>query len=507
MSESYQKLINYCKQLAIKSSVQSVLSWDQETYMPEDAIQFRSEQCAWLAKTVHHDWVSDTFRACLSQCIDLNTQKILLDSLSSDQEKVVLEIYKDWSKKKQLPTDFVGEYSALVSESTHIWQQAKDTNDYALFEPYLAKLIEFSRQKATYIDSGKPIYDVLLDDFEPGMTTKTVAALFLSLKKKVVPLLHQVQDLSMHYQPISGPFDKDKQWLFTMDILKMMGFDFKNGRQDISSHPFTIDIHPSDVRLTTRLDENLFFSGITSSVHEGGHGLYEQGLQKEFFGTPLSQAVSLGIHESQSRLWENHICKSLPFWQGQLATIRFYFPNQFDTISAHDLWKQVNRVKPGFIRVEADEVSYICHIMIRFECECQLFNGSITTKELPDFWNECYQSYLGISPSSDSEGVLQDIHWSSGLFGYFPTYVMGSICAAQLFNTLEAEFAQLDSMIETGNWLPIKEWLAIHVFKQGRLHSPNDLIKRATGDDISAQYLIDYLYQKYELIYEKKLTV
>ena len=506
MAKLFDDLINYCQSMATVSSIQSVLSWDQETYMPSDAIQFRSKQCSWLAKTAHDYWLSDRFRTMLGACIDLSTQEILLDSLTFEQSRLVQELYKDWRKKTQLPTDFVGQYSALVAESTHVWQQAKEQNDYNLFEPYLAKLIDLSRQKAAFIDSDRLTYDVLLDEFEPGMTVKRVEQLFADLKERGLPLLKRVQDLTLCYKPIQGPFNTQHQWLYTLDLLKNMGFDFKQGRQDRSSHPFTIDIHPSDVRVTTRLDKYLFFSGITSTVHEGGHGLYEQGLQKEFFGTPLAQAVSLGIHESQSRLWENHICKSLPFWQGQLAKIQSYFPTQFTDVSAHDLWKQVNKVEPGFIRVEADEISYLCHIMIRFECECKLFDGSLSTKDLPDFWNESYQAYLGISPSSDSEGVLQDIHWSSALFGYFPTYVIGSICAAQLYAHLESSLPHINTLIESGNWLPIKDWLSTHIYKKGRLYESNDLIKSITGQDISSQFLLDYLDQKVDALYEDSVV-
>ena len=505
MANPFEDLIQYCQSLATISSIQSVLAWDQETYMPKGAIQFRSKQCSWLSETADSYWISDTFKRFLGNCIDLNSQEILIDSLTFEQERLVQELYKDWKKKTQLPTKFVGEYSALIAESTHVWQQAKDNNHYSLFEPHLAKLIEMSRQKAELIDPQKSCYDVLLDDFEPGMSMITVKELFSSLKEHVLPLLKRIQDLPMDFKLIKGPFNTNQQWLYTLDLLKKMGFDFDQGRQDKSSHPFTIDIHPTDVRVTTRLDQNLFFSGITSTIHEGGHGLYEQGLQKEYFGTPLAQAVSLGIHESQSRLWENHVCKSLPFWQGQFASIQSYFPDQFKDISAQDLWKQVNKVEPGFIRVEADEITYLCHIMIRFECECALFDGSLSTKDLPDFWNNRYQTYLGISPSSDSVGVLQDIHWSSGLFGYFPTYVIGSICAAQLFATLKGALPNIDTLIQTGDWLPIKDWLSTHIYQKGRVYSPNELIKMVTGKDISAQYLLDYLIEKYEDLYEVDL--
>tara|TARA_Y100001968_G_C19443998_1_gene764216 strand:+ start:417 stop:1937 length:1521 start_codon:yes stop_codon:yes gene_type:complete len=506
MSNAFDDLIAYCQSMGTVSSIQSVLSWDQETYMPSHAIEFRSQQCSWLAQKAHEYWISNQFRDLLGACIDLTSQKVLIDTLSFEQQRLVQELYKDWKKKTQLPSEFIAKYSALVSESTHIWQQAKENNHYSLFEPYLGKLIDFSRQKAQYLDPNQSAYDTLLDDFEPGMTVNKVETLFLSLKDRIRPLLKQIGDLTLHYHAIEGPFDTNKQWLYTIELLKTMGFDLTNGRQDQSSHPFTIDIHPTDVRVTTRLDEQLFFSGITSTVHEGGHGLYEQGLRNEYFGTPLAQAVSLGIHESQSRLWENHVCKSLPFWQGQLARIQSYFPNQFTDISAQDLWKQVNKVKPGFIRVEADEITYLCHIMIRFECECKLFDGSLSTKDLPDFWNDRYQTYLGIVPSSYTEGVLQDIHWSSGLFGYFPTYVMGSICAAQLFDTLKVALPNIDMFIQTGDWVPIKEWLSKHVYQKGRIYQPNDLMKMVTGHDISAQYLLDYLVLKYEALYEVTLS-
>jgi len=506
MGDQIKTLIDVCQSMATVASIQSVLAWDQETYMPLKSIAHRSKQNAWVAQSAHEFWLSDTFKNALGACVDIESQEILLNDLSFSQRRLLQELWLDWKKKCRLPSKFVGDYSACIAEATHVWQQAKSANDYNVFQPYLEKLIQMSRQKADYLNPESEVYDVLLDEFEPGMTINSVSDLFVPIKQHCIPLLNQIQQLPLVYEPINGPIDTQKQWAYSLEILKKMGFDFDRGRQDRSSHPFTIDIHPSDVRLTTRLDESLFFSGLTSTVHEGGHGLYEQGLNVDYFGTPLGQSVSLGIHESQSRLWENHVCKSLPFWEGQLPHLRTFFPGDFDSVTAEDLWRQVNQVKPGFIRVDADELSYLCHIIIRFECEVALFDGSLTTKELPEFWNERYKSYLGITPRSYSEGVLQDIHWSSGLFGYFPTYVIGSICAAQLMASIETSIQTIDECIQRERWIVIKDWLAENIFKHGRTYLPNDLMKKVTGSEISAHFLIDYLQKKYESIYLTKLS-
>ncbi len=500
MSELSQ-LVALCKDIAVASSVQSLLAWDQETYMPAKAIGIRTQQQGFLAAYVHHRWTSNDYKECLGSLIDLDTGELKQATLSYQEKRLVEELYRDWKKRDVLPVAFVEKQAKLVSQATHVWQEAVKKREYGMFEPYLSQLIDCSKQGAEYIDADQDSYNVCLDNYEPNVTRDQLDTLLEGLVESCSELLRDIREKSLSYNKATGPFCIDKQWEYSLAVLKKMGFDFEKGRQDKSMHPFTINCHPSDVRVTTRLRENSLFEALTSTVHEGGHGLYEQGLPETYFGTPLAEAVSLGIHESQSRFWENHVCKSKAFWEGQFAELQGFFPDALKSVTADDLYKQVNKVEPGLIRVEADELTYVFHIYIRYTCEKALFDGEITTKELPEYWNQLYQCYLGVEPKHDAEGVLQDIHWSGGHFGYFPTYVLGSIYAAQLFHGYEKENGNADEAIKKGDWVPFKTWLAKQVYAHGRVYNPNELMERVTGEAMSSGYLLGYFRSKYELLY------
>ena len=383
-----------------------------------------------------------------------------------------------------------------------VWQDARKKACFDTFKPYLSRLIDFNKKMADYIDSSKATYDVLLDAYEPGITAAQIKLLFDPLKTETVALLNKIQTRSKTFKTFQDKrFDCDKQWAYTLDILKDMGFDFERGRQDKSTHPFTIHMHPSDVRVTTRLNDKDPFEAITSTIHEGGHGLYEQGLPEQYFGTPLGESVSLGIHESQSRLWENHVGRSLAFWESQYAAFASYFPKELSDITATDLFEMVNVVQPGPIRVEADEVSYNLHVLIRFEIESALFDGSLQVHQLPEAWNAAYQNYLNVTVQNDAEGVLQDIHWAGGSFGYFPTYTIGTLMAAQLFDQIETEFPTLNTDIRSNQLLGIKRWLNEHIHAYGREYMANELIEKATGKPFSSTYYLNYMKQKYSALY------
>ncbi|RAP31526.1 carboxypeptidase [Candidatus Marinamargulisbacteria bacterium SCGC AG-343-D04] len=495
------KLKQQLQHIGLISSIQSQLSWDQETYMPDASISLRSSQLSWLSKMVHDLWCASSFQDCLSECVDLSTGEILISSLTEEEKSLVSETYKDWKRLSVVPSSFVADYTKSVSEATHVWQKARREQSFSMFLPSLKTLIQDTKQLAAYIDSSKSCYDVLLHEYEPGLTYAKTKGLFDSLKRECVHMLEHISKSHHQFTPVSGVFSSDKQWAFSLRLLELMGFDFSRGRQDKSTHPFTSGFHPNDVRLTTRIKEDNLFECITSTIHEGGHGLYEQGLSTEYFGTPLGQSVSLGIHESQSRFWENHVCKHLSFWEGFLSELHQLFPEQLRHITSQQLYEHVNQVVPGLIRIEADEITYMLHIIIRFECEAALFNDELAVEELPELWNALYKEYLGVVPSNDGEGVLQDIHWASGIFGYFPTYLIGSICSAQLDRALRKDISNVDDMIKSKQWIPIKEWMDQRVSSFGRQFSPNELIKRATGEDITETYLLDYLKKKYGAIY------
>ena len=501
----YLKIKEYCRQTKVLASVESALSWDQETYMPDHAISHRSDQIYMIATLVHSRWTSDELRILLEDCLDLISGELKLKGLSKEESRQLELLYLDWKKKISLPNEFVASFSKTVAEATHIWQKAKNNSDFLTFEPYLQKIINFSCQRAAYIDDKKPVYDVFLDEYEPGLTTDKLIEILSPLKKECIQMLKQINLSKFKPKMINSTFDFSKQLALSKDILEKMRFDFSKGRLDTSSHPFTIDIHPHDVRVTTRLSATNLFESITSTIHEGGHGLYEQGLSVDNYGLGLAESVSLGIHESQSRFWENHVGKSLSFWETYLPKLKSYFSTELNDVTGYDLFANVNQVSPGLIRVDADEISYCLHIIIRFECEVALFNKEISTVQLRDYWKSLYKDYLGVEPETDSEGVLQDIHWATGAFGYFPTYVIGSIIAAQLFNKMTTDFDSFDGCIESLNWKPINDWLNENIFSYGRFFDSNDLVKHVTSNFINVEDLISYLKSKYSALYKVTL--
>ena len=490
-------LFRLLRQIGHLQGIGSLLSWDQETFMPSGAVHVRSAQHEALASLIHEQKTSLAYEEELKKFVDLKTGDIS-DSLSDEERACVRELYKDWKQSKALPADFVGKFARTVSESTHVWQQAREQNNFSLFAPSFAELVSLSRQKAAFLDPNKSTYDVLLDEYEPGMTAAVISPLFEELRSKLIPLLKTILAKQAAENPLEGRlFSVQDQWDFGVSILKEMGYDFERGRQDKSTHPFTIHFHPDDVRITTRFTESDFSEGFSSSIHEGGHALYEQGLRTDWFGTPIGEACSLGIHESQSRLWENIVCKGAAFWDGHFEALAKQFPSAVKGLDSHTFYKALNRVKPGFIRVEADEVTYNFHVMIRYEIEKALFNDNLDVEALPELWNQKYQEYLGITPPTNAEGVLQDVHWSCGNFGYFPTYTLGNLFSVMIFNKAESEIPGLSSDIKAGNLLGLKSWLNKTIHNPGRRYSSLELVERVTGEPLSVHPFITYLESKY----------
>jgi len=492
-----KELKTACKTLATLGSVTSVLHWDQETYMPSGSIEFRSEQLALMSSLTHQRQTSPEFEQLLAQFIDLKTGQANT-VLSKTDQKWVQGVHRDWKMAKALPDAFVQNWAKTSAQSQHTWQAARVKNDFSLFAPLLEKMIGLAKEKASYLNTASTAYDTLLDEFEPGMTAAELTPVFARLRDGIVTLLKTLQERPETQIPWAHTsFDPDQQWAFGLRVLTDMGYRFEHGRQDKSAHPFTIHFHPHDVRITTRISPTDFLDGLSSTIHEGGHALYEQGVNPDWFGTPIGTTNSLGVHESQSRLWENIVGKSLAFWTHYYPVLQTHFPNIFQQVSLPQFYKALHKVKPGLIRVNADEVTYNLHILIRFELEQMLFNGNLAIADLPEAWNQKYEHYLGIRPSSNAEGVLQDVHWSCGLFGYFPTYTLGNLYSCQLFEKAQKDIPNLNQALETGQLTLLTQWLSQNVFATGRLHSAKELMESITGETLSEQPFLNYLNTKY----------
>ena len=473
----------------------AVLQWDQETYLPPKGNHFRGRQLATLSEIAHEQFTTPAMGALLNE---LNSK----EGLTSSEKKNVQLSLEDYDRSKKLSSDFVRKMSETVTASYHSWVNARNENSFAPFAQPLHSLIELKKQEADMLGYEAHPYNALMNEYDKGLTVETVDSIFNNLKPSLSNLLdkisHQPQvDNSFLYQH----FDKDAQWKFGIEILKQMGFDFEAGRQDISIHPFTTNFNNYDVRVTTRIDENDFGNMTWSCIHEGGHALYEQGLPAEEYGLPLSEYCSLSIHESQSRLWENCVGRGLSFWKHNFPILKTFFIKQFNNISVETFYKGINKVTPSLIRTEADELTYHFHVMIRYEIEKMLIAGSMQTKDIPAYWNENYKKYLGLSVPDDKRGCLQDIHWSHGSFGYFATYSLGSIYAAQIFTTIEAQKLNVESEITLGNTTPVLTWLRENIHQHGRMYSSQELCNKITSEPLNIKYFIDYANKKYNKIY------
>ncbi len=473
----------------------AVLQWDQETYLPPKGNHFRGRQLATLSEIAHEQFTTAEMGAILNE---LNNK----ENLSSSNKKNVALSLDDYNRSKKLSSDFVRKMSETVTTSYHAWVNARNENSFASFEQPLNKLIELKKQEADMLGYEIHPYNALMNEYDKGLTVETVDAIFLNLKPQLLILLEKIKNRpQVDNSFLHQHFDKDIQWKFGMDILKQIGFDFEAGRQDISIHPFTTNFNNLDVRVTTRIDENDFGNMTWSCIHEGGHALYEQGLPTEEYGLPLSEYCSLTIHESQSRLWENSVGRGLSFWQHNFPILKSLFIKQFNNISVDLFYKGINKVTPSLIRTEADELTYHFHVMIRYEIEKMLIEGSIQTKDIPAYWNEHYKKYLGISVPDDKRGCLQDIHWSHGSFGYFATYSLGSIYAAQLYATIENKNAALEYELSLGNTSSILTWLRENVHQSGRIYTSQELCTKITLEPLNTKYFIDYATKKFNKIY------
>ncbi len=493
--ELYTEYTLLLQKAADLHSASAVLEWDQETYMPPKGAEARGRQLATLASQAHDILTSERLERILKE---LNHR----DDLDERQKANVALSLKDYNKNKKLPSTFVEAMSKQTSECFNAWIAARKNRDYSIFAPSLKKMIALKQEQARLYGYTDHPYDALLDDYEPGVTVAMLDAVFAKVKTELPDILARIQAApQVSNDCFHRHFPKQQQWDFSVDVLKQMGYDMEAGRQDYAEHPFTTSFASSDVRITTRVDEHNYASLLWSTIHEGGHALYEQGLPEDQYGLPLGAAASLGIHESQSRLWENCVGRGRSMWQYFYPVLQQYFPEQLKDTSVDEFFKAMNRVEPSLIRTEADEVTYHFHVMIRYEIEKGLMEGTVDPETLPQVWNSMYEKYLGVTPPDDVKGILQDVHWSHGSFGYFPTYSLGSFYAAQFFTQAHKDIAGLDEQLAKGEMGPLLQWLREHIHQYGRQYTSEELCERVTGERLNTGYFMQYIAEKHLAVY------
>jgi carboxypeptidase Taq len=488
------------------NSAASLLSWDQETYMPAGGGEARAEQISTLQGIAHQKLIAPDFERLLDAWIDPEAGEIRDspgEAWDEPARSLLREVWRDFSRAKKLPSDFVVTLSRECSLAQQVWTEAKDNRAFSQFLPNLRTVLGLKRQEAEYLGYRDSPYNALLDTYEPGSTIAALRPLFAQIKGRLVPLLKKIQQSSVQIDDtmLFHTFDQARQLEFGRMVLIAMGYDFERGRLDLSAHPFTTSFHPTDVRVTTRVHEHDLQSCLFSCIHEGGHGLYDQGLDPRYFGTPLGDSVSLGIHESQSRMWENCVGRSRAFWRFFFPMLQATFHHQLRGLDEEQFYAAINRVKPSLIRVEADELTYNLHIMLRFEIEQDLIEGRTRPEDLPGIWNRKMEEYLGIVPSNDADGVLQDVHWSFGAFGYFPTYTLGNLYSVQFYQQAKLEIPHLEDEIAAGQLMVLRHWLGQKIHRWGRMFTPDHLAQRVTGRSLDPEPFLSYVEQKYGELY------
>lgn len=489
------------------NSAASLLSWDQETHMPAGGGAARAEQISTLQGIAHQKLISPDIERLLATWVDPETGETRDspgDAWDEPTRSLLREVWRDYSRAKKLPSDFVMTLSRECSLAQQVWAEAKENRAFSLFLPNLRTVLSLKREEAEYLGYRDSPYNALLDVYEPGSTIAALRPLFAQIKGRLVPLLKKIQQSSAQVDDtiLFHTFDQARQLEFGRMVLIAMGYDFERGRLDLSAHPFTTSFHPTDVRVTTRVHEHDLRSCLFSCIHEGGHGLYEQGLDPRYFGTPLCDSVSLGIHESQSRMWENCVGRSRAFWRFFYPMLQQTFPHQLRGLDGEQFYAAINRVKPSLIRVEADELTYNLHIMLRFEIEQDLIEGRTRPEDLPGIWNLKMEEYLGIVPSNDAEGVLQDVHWSFGAFGYFPTYTLGNLYSVQFYEQAKLEIPHMEDEIAAGQLMVLQRWLGQKIHRWGRMFTPDHLAQRVTGKSLDPEPFLSYVERKYGELYK-----
>lgn len=496
MSEKLSKLKELLGEVSDLNKAASVLSWDQQVNMPPGGSEGRGQQLATLGKIAQEKFTADEIGKLLD---DLKQEYADGDS---DDAAMIRVAARNYDKAVRVPAEFVAEQAIVSTKAFEAWVDARRKSDFSIFLPHLEKNVELVKKYVSFFPPADHPYDTLLDDYEPGMKTAEVKAIFDGLRPKQVKLIKaiaatkQVKDDFLHKK-----YNEKKLWDFGVNVITQYGYDWNRGRQDKAPHPFETSFNVNDVRITTRFEADNPMATLFSTFHESGHAMYEQGVNPAYERTPLANGTSLAVHESQSRMWENLVGRSLPFWEHFYPKLKKTFPSQLDGVSLKSFYKAINKVEPSFIRVNADEATYNLHIMLRLELEIGMVEGSIAIKDLPEIWNAKMQEYFGITPPNDAMGVLQDVHWSYGSIGYFSTYALGNLVSAQLWEKINKDIRSLDDQIRQGNFSELLGWLRTKVHVHGHKYDPQDLVQMVTGSKITPEPYVRYLTKKYSEIY------
>jgi carboxypeptidase Taq len=499
MAEHIDRLRELLGVVADIVNASAVLDWDQQTYMPPGGVSARAMQLATLNRLAHEHFVSDAFQDALDKA------KGEVKDLDPDSVDVRLVKVTDrlLSKRIKVPSAWVEEESRVTSLAHQDWEKARAEADFSIFGPNLEKILALKREYAEFFAPYDHVYDPLLDDYEPGMKTADVEPVFEKLRARQVPLIQAIMDSGVEVDdsPVRQAFDEQKQWDFGIEVAKAFGYDFKRGRQDKSVHPFTTGFGTGDVRITTRFDPKFLNTALFGTLHETGHALYEQGIDPSFERTTLGGGASLGFHESQSRMWENLVGRSKPFWKAYYPRLQEVFPDHLADVTLNDFYAAINKVERSFIRVDADEATYNLHIMLRVELELALLQGDLAIKDLPQAWNEKFEAYFGLQPPDDAKGVLQDVHWSFGGFGYFSTYTLGNLIAAQLWDRINSDIPDLEQQIESAKFSDLLDWLRLNVHRHGAKFEPLELLDHVVGNGLDVEPYLQYIESKFGEIY------
>ena len=492
-----QQFIDYVKKIQNYNEAISVIYWDMRTGAPKKGLSQRSQVVGMLS--------SEAFSLATSEELGELLNQISQEEMDFVTKRLYEETKKEYDEMKKIPADIYKAYVLAQTEAETAWEEAKANSDFALFLPHLETVIDYQKQFVQFwgVKNGS-VYNTLLDKYEPEMTTDILDRVFGQLRETIVPLVKAIE-ASPHKpntEMLFKHFPKEGQRAASLEILEKLGYDFEAGRLDSTVHPFMIGLNSGDIRITTKYDEDDFRSAIFGTIHECGHALYEQNIDPELNGLPISTGASMGIHESQSLFYENFIGRNENFWANMYHVLQKHSPEQFGEVPLEDFLKAINFVEPSLIRIESDELTYPLHVMIRYEIERELFDGNLQAKDLPQVWNAKYEEYLGVRPSNDAEGVLQDMHWSGGSFGYFPSYALGYMYAAQWKHAMDQDIPNFDELCAKGDLQPIREWLTEKVHKYGMLKKPFELLQEGTGEGLNAQYLCDYLKEKYTKLYK-----
>lgn len=491
MISAYERLTALGKELQLVSDSAALLGWDQEVLLPSRGIPYRAEQMSWFSGYVHERFTAAEVGEWIAEAEDQTKAGDVVAAANCREWR------HEYDRSTCLPTKLVQELAEARVHSQAAWAEARKVSDFRRFAPHLQKLVDLSREHAERWGYDDQLYDALIDRFERGATARGLVGTLGSLRTALLPIVDAATSRPPYDRSgLSGHYPVERQQAFNREVAESIGFDFEAGRIDTAVHPFCSGMAPYDTRLTTRYDETDFLSSLFGVLHEAGHGLYEQGLPKDWRGQPVGNSVSLGVHESQSRLWENHVGRSRGFWEKWLPRAIHHFPHLMG-LTPEDLYAAVNQAERSHIRVEADEVTYDLHILLRFELECAIFSGDLAIADIPGEWNRRFESYFGLPVRNDAEGCLQDIHWSMGIFGYFPTYSLGNLNAAHLASAAKSQDPAVAAAFASAEYAPLLAWMRKHLHEAGSLHLPDDLVTRAAGTPVTSEALVSHLRERY----------